>query len=220
MILGAPKTLGFYNGQKEITVRAGETLRITVPYQSSPKPTVNWSKVGEEIKENERTKYLQNFTECEIEVTNASLKDSGTYNCNLKNDFGSERVTIKVTVIDKPEAPQGPVEVSDIKADGCTLSWSPPKNDGGSPITNYIVEKFDPKTKEWSKITSFCKVPFYEVIGLEEGKPYQFRVSAENAQGVSVPLVVDKNVVPKNPYSKSSFILGNDFRNNYINFQN
>ena len=37
-------------------------------------------------------------------------------------------------------------------------------------------------------------------MGLDEGKPYKFRVFAENAEGKSIPLETDMNVVPKNPY--------------------
>lgn len=124
----APKAFGFINGFKEMTVKAGETLRIVVPFQGSPKPTTNWSKVGEDmLKEDTRTKFEITQNEAALVATNATLKDTGTYNCTLRNDFGSERVAIKVTVIDKPAQPQGPLEVSNIKADGCTLSWKPPK---------------------------------------------------------------------------------------------
>lgn len=35
----------------------------------------------------------------------------------------------------------GPLEVSEIKADGCTLTWRKPETDGGSPITGYTVER-------------------------------------------------------------------------------
>lgn len=119
--------MGFFNGSKDLTVRAGETLRIIVPYQASPKPKVTWSKVGEELKEDDRVKFSLNPQEAELIAQKATLKDSGVYNCTLKNDLGQEKVTIKVTVIDKPDQPEGPLEVSDIKADGCTLSWKPPK---------------------------------------------------------------------------------------------
>lgn len=37
----------------------------------------------------------------------------------------------------------GPLDVSDITPETCTLTWKPPFDDGGSPITNYIVEKMD-----------------------------------------------------------------------------
>jgi Fibronectin type III domain. len=36
--------------------------------------------------------------------------------------------------------------VSDITPETCSLSWRPPLDDGGSPITNYVVEKLDPFT--------------------------------------------------------------------------
>ena len=200
-----PKAFGFVNGQKEMVVKAGDTLRIVVPFQGSPKPNTNWSKVGQDIlKEDDRLKFEISQTEAVLIAPNATLKDTGVYNCTLRNDFGSERVAIKVTVLDKPGSPQGPLEVSNLKADSCTLNWKSPKEDGGSPVTNYIVEKYDTKKKEWQKVSSFCKIPVYDVIGLEEGRPYKFRVSAENVQGVSEPLETEITVVPKNPFSKKS----------------
>ena len=199
----APKALGFFNGSKDLVVKAGETLKITVPFQASPRPKAIWSKVGEDLKENERTKFVVNQQEAELITEKATLKDSGVYNCTLKNDFGQEKISIKVTVIDKPETPEGPLEVSNVKTDSVTLTWKPPKDNGGTPITNYVVEKFDTKKNEWSKVSSFCRTPEYEVIGLEEGRPYKFRVSAENAQGVSVPLETNIAVAPKNPFCKS-----------------
>lgn len=44
---------------------------------------------------------------------------------------------------DKPLPPQGPLEVSDLTPETCLLSWKPPLDDGGSAITNYIIEKFE-----------------------------------------------------------------------------
>jgi hypothetical protein len=49
-----------------------------------------------------------------------------------------------ICLSDKPLPPQGPLDVSDITPETCSLSWKPPIDDGGSPITNYIVEKLDP----------------------------------------------------------------------------
>jgi len=50
------------------------------------------------------------------------------------------------TLSDKPLPPQGPLDVSDITPETCSLSWRPPLDDGGSPVTNYVVEKLDPFT--------------------------------------------------------------------------
>lgn len=46
--------------------------------------------------------------------------------------------------LDKPSPPLAPLDISDITPETCTLTWKPPFDDGGSPITNYIVEKLDP----------------------------------------------------------------------------
>jgi hypothetical protein len=102
------------------------------------------------------------------------------------------------------DVPQGPLEISDVKPDSCVLAWKPPKHDGGAPISNYIIEKFDAKKGDWQKVSSFCRVPFYEVTGLNEGSEYKFRVSAENIYGQSVPLECEKPIIAKNPYGKST----------------
>jgi hypothetical protein len=31
----------------------------------------------------------------------------------------------------------------DLTPETCLLSWKPPLDDGGSPITNYIIEKYE-----------------------------------------------------------------------------
>lgn len=38
--------------------------------------------------------------------------------------------------------------VSDIKADSCYLTWDAPEDNGGSEITNYIVERRDASKKK------------------------------------------------------------------------
>lgn len=45
--------------------------------------------------------------------------------------------------LDKPSPPEGPLEITDMTPETCSLAWKPPLDDGGSPITNYIVEKFE-----------------------------------------------------------------------------
>lgn len=42
---------------------------------------------------------------------------------------------------DVPGPPTGPIEAVDVKAEEISLAWKPPKDDGGEPITNYILEK-------------------------------------------------------------------------------
>lgn len=47
--------------------------------------------------------------------------------------------------------PPGKPEFKDWSADHVDLKWEKPANDGGAPITAYIVEKKDRDTGKWVK---------------------------------------------------------------------
>lgn len=54
------------------------------------------------------------------------------------------RVTILSSLLftDRPLPPRN-VNIGNIKAESCKLTWDAPEDDGGSELTNYIVEKLD-----------------------------------------------------------------------------
>ena len=76
------------------------------------------------------------------------------------------------------------------------------QSDGGSPITNYIVEKKDLKSGEWKPCSKFVRGTTYEVLNLDEGHEYLFRVKAENEFGQSEPIETETSVLATHPYSK------------------
>lgn len=104
-------------------------------------------------------------------------------------------------LIAKPSKPEGPLEVTDIRKDGCKLSWNKPKDDGGEPIECYVVEKYDPESGVWLPAGKSIK-PEIEVTGLTPGHEYKFRVKAVNKEGESEPLETLFPIVAKDPYSK------------------
>jgi hypothetical protein len=101
----------------------------------------------------------------------------------------------------KPDKPEGPLEVSNIHKDGCTLKWKKPKDDGGEPIEGYLIEKFDPETGVWLPIGR-SHAPEMKVEGLTPGHEYKFRVKAMNKEGESEPLETIGSIIAKDPYSK------------------
>lgn len=101
----------------------------------------------------------------------------------------------------KPAKPEGPLEVTDVHKEGCKLQWNKPKDDGGAPIQQYEVEKFDKETGRWTRVGKVSgDKPEMEVTGLTPGKEYQFRVSAINEEGESEPLETLKPIIAKNPF--------------------
>ena len=53
---------------------------------------------------------------------------------------------------DEPGRPGKP-EVVDRDRTFISLKWEAPSTDGGSPITGYEVERKEPKSNRWTKIT-------------------------------------------------------------------
>ncbi|XP_023013755.2 myomesin and myosin binding protein [Leptinotarsa decemlineata] len=90
----------------------------------------------------------------------------------------------------RPQPPGKPQLTSEVEStpDLVTICWKPPISDGGSPILGYLVEHRRTGSPHWVRSTPI-PVPNPEVTisGLEPGWRYQFRISAQNAVGISDP---------------------------------
>uniref|UniRef100_T1GK41 Twitchin n=1 Tax=Megaselia scalaris TaxID=36166 RepID=T1GK41_MEGSC len=101
---------------------------------------------------------------------------------------------------DEPGKPGTP-EATDWDKDHVDLKWTPPKDDGGSPITGYVVEKREKGTDKWIKGAEVPAGPGQEckatVNNLDENTEYEFRVRAINAAGPGEPSDASQGVVTK-----------------------
>jgi predicted phage tail protein len=186
---------------RDMTVIAGEEFKIIVPYIGNPKPYPTWTFNGVDVDQDERIKFDHTQASATIYLNKCSKRsDTGNYTIHLINNVGKDSASCRVLVVDKPQPPQGPLDVSDITPDSCTLTWRPPLDDGGSPITNYVVERLDP-IGIWVKVSSFVRNVHYDVMGLETNKKYLFRVRAENQYGQSAPLTMDEAILATFPFS-------------------
>lgn len=96
-----------------------------------------------------------------------------------------------------PEKPSGPIKFSNILGDSVTLTWSPPKKDGGAPVKSYNVERSVDNGKTWEKVENIDTTK-YTVTGLKAGDKYKFRVAAVNELGEG-DMLVSEAVVPQRP---------------------
>lgn len=93
-----------------------------------------------------------------------------------------------------PERPED-LQVTSVTKDSISLSWNPPKYNGGSDITMYVLEcrligkdKFFRATKE--KLLDRK----YVHDGLKEGDTYEYRVCAVNIVGQGKPSFCTKPI--------------------------
>ncbi|CAA98064.2 Twitchin [Caenorhabditis elegans] len=187
------------NNLKDITVRAGETIQIRIPYAGgNPKPIIDLFNGNSPIFENERTVVDVNPGEIVITTTGSKRSDAGPYKISATNKYGKDTCKLNVFVLDAPGKPTGPIRATDIQADAMTLSWRPPKDNGGDAITNYVVEKRTPGG-DWVTVGHPVGTTL-RVRNLDANTPYEFRVRAENQYGVGEPLETDDAIVAKNPF--------------------
>lgn len=173
---------------KDIIIRAGQSFTLNAKFSGFPVPTATWSRNDNEIniEKDLRIRAKTEDTFAEFTLTNAKREDAGQYKLQLKNKHGFDTAYCSVTVLDRPGPPEN-FRGEDVDGDALTLYWSPPKDDGGSPITNYILEKREHGCKAWSRVSGYLIESNYRVRGLTVGKKYDFRVIAENKYGTSDP---------------------------------
>lgn len=107
---------------------------------------------------------------------------------------------------DPPEPPSNPPEVLDVTKSSVSLSWSRPKDDGGSRVTGYYIERKETSTDKWVRHNKTqITTTMYTVTGLVPDAEYQFRIIAQNDVGLSETSPASEPVVCKDPFGKESF---------------
>lgn len=131
-----------------------------------------------------------------------------SYRISAENKFGrSEPTEIAQPVIAEyqfkvPDPPQN-CQVKDVTKSTCVVTFEPPKFDGGSPITGYIIERRQTSTSRWLRVNKEPQKDLtYKCNDLIEGLEYEFRIIAENKAGPSEPSEPCKPFIAKNPFDR------------------
>uniref|UniRef100_A0A8C3XRJ0 Immunoglobulin superfamily member 22 n=1 Tax=Chelydra serpentina TaxID=8475 RepID=A0A8C3XRJ0_CHESE len=176
-----------------VTVKAGHTAYIKVPFKGKPLPKVTWFKDGIEVTEEEKVVMEKTSDYATLTIKKCVREDSGNIMIKLKNDCGSAIANMFLNVVDKPKPPQGKVELLERTGKCIKMKWKAPKDNGGKQVTHFIIEKKMVGKKSWIKIgETDSKHTTFATDKVEEGKAYQFRIIAVNAEGLSDPLETEE----------------------------
>lgn len=95
------------------------------------------------------------------------------------------------------------MNITDVQRNAIGIQWQPPADDGGSPITGYVVEKREAKRNLWTKVAKVAASTTELLVDmLTEDTEYHFRVSTENKLGTSEPLETLSATMAKSPFGK------------------
>ncbi|XP_076817561.1 myosin-binding protein C, slow-type-like [Clavelina lepadiformis] len=196
--------------ESPVRVKVGKTALLKFPIKGGqPPPTVSWEKDGKPLEEDgKRVVSSHNDPQnAQVIIHKTAMSDKGRYVCKIKNDAGEIEVPMELQVVDVPQAPQGPIEFSDVSAKGATLSWAPSSDDGGTPITHYIIEKKEENRKVWTAVGKTTGAETNFRANVPSGKTYRFRVRAvseigESASKESEPVLI------KDPFEVPSAVQG------------
>eukprot|EP00061_Rhincodon_typus_P018657 g47915.t1 len=182
-----------------IVVHAAETFKIEADVYGKPIPTIQWIKGDQELENTARLDIKSTDFNTILTVKETIRIDSGHYTLLVKNVAGEKSAVVNVKVLDRPGPPEGPIVITGVTAEKCTLTWKPPKHDGGSDVSHYIVERRETSRLVWTLVDANVQTPSCKVTKLLEGNEYIFRVMGVNKYGVGEPLDSDP-VIAKNPF--------------------
>jgi hypothetical protein len=171
---------------KKIRSKAGQNVLIEIVYEAYPEPIIEWFKDNYSLTTTANVRYVSQNTSKLVHFTieKAKRTDCGIFELKLQNVKGELRVPIEIEIIDKPSEPVGPLNVSEVTAESVLLNWQVPIDNGGVPITGYIIEKMNLSKGTWAIVERInSNITQYRVHKLTAHKEYLFRVRACNSEG-------------------------------------
>ncbi|XP_058882998.1 myosin-binding protein C, slow-type-like isoform X9 [Acipenser ruthenus] len=194
--------------ENTVTVTAGNKLRLEIPVTGQPAPKVVWMKGERVILDTGSRVRAESFPDhSTFTIDVAEREDTGMYKIVLHNEAGEDSAQIKIKVVDIPDPPQAPT-VTEVGGDWCSMIWETPSYDGGSPILGYFIERKKKQSSRWMRLNfDVCKEMAFEPKKMIEGVPYEVRVFAVNAIGISKPSEPSKAFVPLAVTSEPSMLV-------------
>ncbi|XP_016131550.1 vascular cell adhesion protein 1-like [Sinocyclocheilus grahami] len=114
-------------------VPLGSSLTLTCEAEGKPKPAFTWTALipgGQSVEMGKHHDLL---------VHNVSLSDAGTYQCDVRNDFGSQRENVSVVVQAPPMDTLIVASPQSILKEGDSVSFS--CKSSGVPVTHVVLSR-------------------------------------------------------------------------------
>ncbi|XP_056280060.1 immunoglobulin-like and fibronectin type III domain-containing protein 1 [Pseudoliparis swirei] len=175
-----------------VTVKVGHNVIFKLHFVGSEPIKIKWFREEEELLDDNNTTIETFASHSRLLLSRCQRKDTGEIKIKLKNEHGVIEAISQLIVLDKPTSPLGPAEVAESSAMCIEFRWRPPKDDGGSPVINYMIERQRVGRNTWKKIGEIPGVPSYRDTDVDHGRKYCYRIRAVTAEGTSEGMETDE----------------------------
>ncbi|XP_030895219.1 kalirin [Leptonychotes weddellii] len=175
----------------DVTCLLGDTVTLQCKVCGRPKPTITWKGPDQNVLDTDNSSATSTVSSCDsgeitLKICNLMPQDSGIYTCIATNDHGTASTSATVKVQGVPAAPNRPI-AQERSCTSVILRWLPPSSTGNCTISGYTVEYREEGSQAWQQSVASTLDTYLVVEDLSPGSPYQFRVSASNPWGISLP---------------------------------
>merc|ERR1712128_140059 len=97
------------SAMQDMVVCAGQRINYTVPIKGAPKPKVTWKINNKTIISDEHYDVMVQRRQTVLDIAFSKRYDAGVYTLEVSNELGTAMARAKVTVLDRPAAPEAPL---------------------------------------------------------------------------------------------------------------
>ncbi|KAF0035742.1 hypothetical protein F2P81_011054, partial [Scophthalmus maximus] len=174
-----------------VRVKVGHSAIFKLHFLGHEPIKIKWYREGEELRDDGNTKVERFASYSRLLLSRCHRKESGEVKIKLRNEHGFVEAVSRLVVLDKPTSPLGPAEVTESSPTCIEFKWRPPKDDGGSPVTNYAIERQQVGRNTWKRVGEIPGVPSFRDTDVDHGRKYCYRVRAITAEGTSEVMETD-----------------------------
>ncbi|TMS19754.1 Immunoglobulin-like and fibronectin type III domain-containing protein 1 [Larimichthys crocea] len=176
---------------KPTTIKSGKDAAFKVSFVGREPMKIQWYNEGEELLEDSNIKIERSSTHSRLVLTKCKRKISGEIKIKIKNECGTTEAITELVVLDKPTPPLGPVDIIESSSACIEFKWRPPKDNGGCPVKDYIMERQQIGRNSWKKLGKIGPEPKYRDSDVDHGRKYCYHIRAETDHDISEMMETD-----------------------------
>ncbi|KAK5976322.1 hypothetical protein GCK32_009204, partial [Trichostrongylus colubriformis] len=169
--------------KKDVEVEQNENITLTVAFNCQDDVVATCFFNGALLRGDARVSIDVHSDSVTFRKRKATKDDSGEYIVKLSNEHGEATEVFSVRVKGVPGPPTR-ISVEDIKGDSISIVWENPTDDGGSPITGYVIKKKEDGRRTFQKVAQVSGGKTSSTVDdLEFSTGYVLSVAAINKHG-------------------------------------